>query len=272
MSILRRTWPSFFAARALLILLPALILLLTAAVRSSPDEGPHQGPPGRHPAILPGERLVFSVGWGPVKAGTATMEVMGIRRMEEQLAFHVVTTAASNSVFDKVYPVRDRIVSLMEVDSLRTIYFEKHLREGNYRADQSVRFDHGRGMAVYQDGEEVELKSGAYDAVAAFYRTRTLPLEVGRDFYFDSFENKKLYPIRVRVTGRERVTVEAGTFDCFTLEPTLKSGAFFKNEGKLTIWLTDDERRMPVLMKSKLPVGSISAELIEYHRPDPEDG
>jgi hypothetical protein len=76
----------------------------------------------------------------------------------------------------------------------------------------------------------------------------------------------------VTVTGRERVETPAGAFDCLLVEPTLRSGAFFKNEGKLTIWLTDDARRMPVLMRSKLPIGAISVELIEWDRPDQADG
>lgn len=71
------------------------------------------------------------------------------------------------------------------------------------------------------------------------------------------------------VRGREKVETPAGTFDCLVVEPTLRSGAFFKNEGKLTIWLTDDDRRMPVLMRSKLPIGAISVELTEYQRPVP---
>ncbi len=225
--------------------------------------------PGRNPAIVPGERLEFSVGWGPVRAGTAVMEIQGIRRFEGRLAYHVVSTAVSNAVLDRIYPVRDRLVSLMDVNDLTTLYFEKHLREGRYRADQSVRFDHERGVAVYQDGDEVELESAAYDVLAAFYRVRTMPLETGAEFFLHSFDNKKSYSIRVRVTGRERVTVPAGTFDCLVIEPTLKSGALFKHEGRLNVWITDDERRMPVLMRSRLTLGSVSVELTEFHRPQP---
>ncbi len=225
-------------------------------------------PPGRSPAIVPGERLEFSVGWGPVKAGTAVMEIQGIRRFEGRLAYHVVSTAISNAVMDRIYPVRDRIVSLMDVNDLTTLYFEKHLREGRFRSDQSVRFDHERGVAVYQDGEEVELESASYDVLAAFYRVRAMPLEPGAEFLLDSFDNRKRYSISVRVTGRERVTVPAGTFDCIVLEPALKSGALFKHEGRLSVWITDDERRIPVLMRSRLSLGSVSVELTGYHRPD----
>ena len=63
--------------------------------------------------------------------------------------------------------------------------------------------------------------------------------------------------------GRERIRVPAGTFDCIVIEPMLKAGGIFKNKGRLVIWITDDDRRIPVLMRSKLLIGSISVVLQE---------
>jgi hypothetical protein len=155
----------------------------------------------------------------------------------------------------------------MDEDRLYSLYFEKHLREGRYRVDQQVRFDHVRGVATYHDGREAAIAPGAFDVLAAFYRVRTMPLQPGQRFFLESHDNRRNFPLRVTVQRRERVETPAGTFECLVVEPTLRSGAFFKNEGKLTIWLTDDDRRMPVLMRSKLPIGAISVELIEYQRP-----
>jgi hypothetical protein len=225
--------------------------------------------PGRHSAIAVGERLVFTVRYGMIKAGTAVMEIVDRKKVDGRPAYHVVSTANSNSVFDGIYRVRDRVVSLMDEDRLYSLYFEKHLREGRYRADQQVRFDHVRAVATYHDGREAAITPGAFDVLAAFYRVRTMPLQPGQRFFLDSHDNRKNFPLRVTVQRRERVETPAGTFDCLAVEPTLRSGAFFKNEGKLTIWLTDDDRRMPVLMRSKLPIGAISVELIEYQRPLP---
>jgi hypothetical protein len=223
--------------------------------------------PGRHSAIAVGERLVFTVRYGMIKAGTAVMEVVDRKKVDGRPAYHVVSTASSNSVFDGIYRVRDRVVSLMDENHLYSLYFEKHLREGRYRADQQVRFDHVRAVAIYHDGREAAITPGALDVLAAFYRVRTMPLQPGQRFFLESHDNRKNYPLRVMVLRRERVETPAGTFDCLVVEPTLRSGAFFKNEGKLTLWLTDDDRRMPVLMRSKLPIGAISVELVEYRRP-----
>jgi len=219
------------------------------------------------PALVVGERLTFSIGWGVVKAGSATLEIAGIRRYRDRLAYHFQSDATSNSVFDKIYPVRDRVISLMDVRTARSLYFEKHLREGKYRADQQIRFDHEGGKAIYHDRREFPMTPGAVDVLAAFYLTRTLPLEAGRDMHFESHADRKNYPLRVRVLGREEIQTPAGRFQCLKIEPKLRSGAFFKNEGQLTIWLTDDERRLPVLMKSRIAVGSITATLTAFERP-----
>ncbi len=224
--------------------------------------------PGRSPTMRVGEKLTFSVRWGVVKAGTAVLETTGIRRLDGRPGYVVVSTATSNPVFDKVFPVRDRVVSLMDVDRLHSLYFEKHLREGKYRADQSIRFDHEAKLATYQDGKSFPIERGTFDVLAAFYRVRTMPLKVGQVFFIDSHADRKNYPLRVTVLGREEVETPAGKFMCLVVEPRLRSGAFFKNEGRLTVYLTDDDRRIPVLMRSKIAVGAISVILTQYSRPD----
>jgi hypothetical protein len=82
----------------------------------------------------------------------------------------------------------------------------------------------------------------------------------------------KNHQLGVRVLRRERIKVSAGSFDCIVIEPGLTAAGVFKQEGKLTIWLTDDARHMPVLMKSKVAVGSIVAELEKFRAGSPLRG
>jgi hypothetical protein len=86
---------------------------------------------------------------------------------------------------------------------------------------------------------------------------------VGGSVVFDYHASRKSQPLEVRVLGRQRVDTPAGRFDCIAVEPILKAGGIFANKGRLVIWLTDDARRMPVMMKSKVTVGSISVMLLE---------
>ena len=195
------------------------------------------------------------------------MEVTGIEDAFGHECYHVISRAKSNNVFDTIYRVRDVVESWMDVDFLYSRRFRKILREGNYRADQDVEMDQENRLARYQDGRVFELTQGALDVLSAFYYVRTLDLDVGQEMWLDSHADRKNYPLKVVVRGREKITTPAGKFDCLVVEPMLRTPGLFKNEGKLTIWLTDDERRMPVLMKSKIPVGSISVILTGIRRP-----
>jgi hypothetical protein len=102
------------------------------------------------------------------------------------------------------------------------------------------------------------------DVLSALYYVRTLPLEVGQAIALANHTDGKNYPLVIKILGRERVTVDAGTFDCLVVEPILRGPAIFTQKGRLTVWVTDDTTRMPVLMKSKVVIGYVSAVLKEY--------
>lgn len=139
-------------------------------------------------------------------------------------------------------------------------------REGSHRKDKEVVFDRQRGRATYVDhlgGEtrEAEVPETVFDPLSSFYLVRTMDLQVGRPVYVPVFDSKKLWNVQVQVLRKERVTVPAGTFDTIVIRPLMKSEGIFSSKGEILIWVTDDERRMPVLLRSKVAVGSINAEL-----------
>ena len=88
--------------------------------------------------------------------------------------------------------------------------------------------------------------------------------EIGKSYMIDNFIDGKLFTTEVKVVKKETIDVEAGTFDCIVVEPLLTSAGVFKHEGSLKVWLTDDRLKMPVMMKSKVLVGSITAELTNF--------
>ena len=102
------------------------------------------------------------------------------------------------------------------------------------------------------------------DALSTLYFVRTQPLEVGKSFFLNNFIDGRKYRLEVKVLKRETLTVDAGSFECYVVEPITQSVGLFKHEGRLKVWLTDDRLRMPVLMKSKLIIGSIAVELTDY--------
>lgn len=210
-----------------------------------------------------GEKFNFEVKYGFISAGSASMEVLRLIEYQGRPCYQVGTVARSNSFFSSFYHVEDRVESIIDAAGLFAWRFEKHLREGSYSADRQHDFDQISHRVVYKD-DTIEIAPYVQDALSTLYYVRTQPLEVGKSFFLDNFIDGKKYHLEVQVLKREAVTVEAGTFDCIVVEPITQSVGLFKHEGQLKVWLTDDRLRMPVLMKSKVIVGSIAVELIDY--------
>jgi len=125
--------------------------------------------------------------------------------------------------------------------------------------------DQDAEIAHYADGNDYPTKYGVLDVLASGYFVRTLDLIPGSVYDVPAHSSRKTYDMKVHFRGKETITVEAGTFDCFVVEPIMQGEGLFKHEGKLTIFLSDDEYRVPVLVKTKVPVGSINVELKEFH-------
>lgn len=210
-----------------------------------------------------GEKLFYEVKYGFISAGTATMEVVRMIEFENRPAYQIVTQAKSNSFFSSFYKVDDRVESIMDASGLFSWRFEKNLQEGKYRSNRQYRFDQRNGIVVYK-GDTIEVAPFVQDALSTLYYVRVMPLEVGKSFFLDNFIDGKKYHLEVKVLKREKITVDAGSFECLVVEPITQSVGLFKHEGRLKVWLTDDRLKMPVLMKSKVIVGSIAVELTSY--------
>ena len=210
-----------------------------------------------------GEYFQFSIDWNGLNGGNSLMQVQNIQRLEGRRVYRIVTKTESNSFVSKFYKVRDRAESYIDAESLYTRRFVKHLREGGYKKDLDVRFDQETHKAAYDDGASMDVPARVHDVLSAFYYVRTQPLANGATLLLPTHDNKKSYDMEVKVHRRERVQVPAGTFDCVVVEPMLKSEGVFKSKGSILVWLSDDERRIPVLVRSKVPVGSISVSLTD---------
>jgi hypothetical protein len=225
-----------------------------------PDEVPHPRP------FKVGERLKFSIQYGPIKAGTSELAVERVERVGDHDCYRFVSSTQSSQVFSAFYKVKDQIVSLADVRYLLTRRTSKKLREGTYKVDQEIDWDHDAQELEYEDGGKIPMKPGARDVLAAMYYTRTLPLAVGDSIRMPTHDNKKSYPIVLHVIGQETADTPLGKFDCWVVEPLLETPGLFNRTGTLKVWLTNDEERVPVIMQSEVKVGAITAVLIERQR------
>lgn len=220
-------------------------------------------------AFGPGERLVFSVEYGIVKAGTSTLSVNGPEEYEGLQAYRIVSTAQSNPAFSSFFRVEDRHEALLDIVQLHTLRFYKSLSEGDFSHEERVLYDQDAGFAYYPEESDPEkqvseIPPHSLDILSALYYARTLDLNVGDVYYFDCHADNNNYPLKVTVLREERIRVPAGEFDCVVVTPELNSSVIFEQKGVLYVWLTNDERHMPVLMRSAIVIGEIATLLEDY--------
>ncbi|MEK6571192.1 MAG: DUF3108 domain-containing protein [Bacteroidota bacterium] len=213
-----------------------------------------------------GERLLFDISYGFLHAGEAVMTVSAIETLFTRPCYHIKFDVRSTGAFSFFYKVRDHYESFIDVQGLFPWRFEQHIQEGGYRSDFSAVFDQYRLKAVTSD-KEYDIPLYVYDAVSALYFVRTLDFtgtRPGVRAHLQNFYKDQTYPLDVKYLGRQTIEVDAGTFDCIIIEPLVREGGLFKSEGRIIIWLTDDERKIPVKVSTKVLIGSIDAELKEY--------
>jgi len=226
-------------------------------------------------AFKDGEILTFKIRYGFIKAGTAKMKVFE-DTYNNIPVYHLQTTAKSVSTFNWIYEVNDVVNSYVDYKSFFPIRFEKKLREGGYRADLFTDYLHSDSLAHVEfirytsDMEikkrqkyDVSIPAYVQDILSSFYYIRTQELEVGRSLFLSNHEKRKIYDLEIKVLQREIIEVEAGKFLCVVVEPVIQGEGLFKKKGNLKIWLTDDDKKIPVQMKSEVLVGSITTELIK---------
>ncbi|MAE68898.1 MAG: hypothetical protein CME06_00355 [Gemmatimonadetes bacterium] len=210
-----------------------------------------------------GERLEFSLEYGLVSAGTATMEVGEVEQVMGRPCVWLTTRARSAQAFDLLFKVDDRVVSLFDTEELYSWRFERHIREGTYSKDESVIYDPVNRVARYDDGKIFRTPERAQDVLSALYYVRTRELIPGTSILVPTHAERKNYALEVKVLEEESVVTPAGTFDCIAVEPVLQSEGIFRQQGSLRIWLTRDEAHVPVLMKSKVVIGHVTALLTD---------
>ncbi len=217
-------------------------------------------------AFKVGEKLTFDVKYGFVTAGIATMAIPRIRRISGREVYNITFEVNSVPSFDWIYKVRDHYETYMDVKGLFPWRFEQHIREGNYSRDFSAFFDQRNGVAKTTGGT-YKIPKYVNDIVSAFYYARTLDyskLKIGDLIHLQNFYKDKVYDLDVKYLGNEQTTVPAGTFNCIVVEPIIKKGGLFKSEGSIFIWLSDDELKIPIKVKTKVVVGAIDAVLTHY--------
>jgi hypothetical protein len=229
-------------------------------------------------AFKRGESLTYRVHYGFIDAGDANISVaQDAVKFNNQPTYHLVGTGSSRSTFDWFFKVRDRYDSFVDEKTLLPQYFIRKVNEGGFIINQEYMFNHTRkDVTVQRDGTDVprnaknkvfSIPDFTHDILSAFYFARNADfgvVEPGKTITLTTFFDEELFPLKVKIVGRETVKTKVGKIRCIKMHPITQQGRVFKEEEDLTMWISDDLNRVPVRLQAEVVVGSIKMDLKEY--------
>jgi len=228
-------------------------------------------------AFKRGEVLKYRVHYGMVDAGEAIIEVNEKKeKFNNKNVFHVIGHGRSLGAFNFFFKVRDRYDSFIDEETLLPQLFIRNVDEGGFIINQNYVFNHQKNTVKAKRTGTAKDKNidGSYDIptetqdiLSAFYYARNIDLS---KYKFDeiitinTFFDEETFPLQMKIIGKETVKTRAGKIRCLKVRPIIQKGRVFKSEEDLTLWVSDDKNRIPVMLEAKVLVGSIKMTLKEY--------
>jgi len=244
----------------------ALLFLLVPGALSAGEVKFAALPPGSLP-FRTGEVLTYDISWSNiVTAGTAVMQVKSEPLPNGKKALRFIAATRSAGLVEKFYKVRDTIESVFDPTIMQSLSITSNISHGKKKRRQTVVFDHGNRTAVSRlnddPPETLAIPDPVQDAMSSLYYLRTKKnLTIGKVTNIPVHDSGKNWSVEIVTLGKEKITTPLGEFNTIKVKTFPKYEGVFMNKGEIFIWLTDDDRRIPVLMKSTISIGSIMTTL-----------
>jgi Protein of unknown function (DUF3108) len=238
----------------------AMLLLLTAGNAFS------QG------AFKTGEYFKFRIHYGVVNAGYATLEIKDAVKNGRKV-HHVVGNGYTSGMTKFFFTVKDVYESYFDAATGKPYYSLRKIDEGGYKKHQEAFFNQDNNTVLLKDQKNKKqytysVTENVQDVVSAFYYLRNHPaintMKVNEYISLDMFFDDEVIKFKLKFIGREDLKTKFGTVPTMIFRPMVQSGRVFKEEESLTVWVSDDDNKVPLRIKAELAVGSLKADLDSY--------
>lgn len=253
-----------------------VLLVLSASITFAQDTTTKDFRKISQSAFGLGERLEYEISYGFLTAGIVVFEISpNYVVMNGRNCYEITATLNSASSFEWVYKIQDRYKCYLDAEGLFPWRFEQSIKEGDYSKEFTAIFDNAgnkvKTTTVVKgdkkpDGE-FTITPYALDIISAFYYARTLNVQnmnKGETFSLNSFYDDKCYDLKVKILDKESADVPAGDFRSIIVQPIAEEGALIKKAENIAVWISQDERKIPIKVQLDIIVGSVNAELTGY--------
>ena len=225
-------------------------------------------------AFQEGEWLKYRLHYGFLNASYATMKLEKAQ-IKGKMVYRAIGKGKTTGFASLFFKVDDTYESFFELDSVRPVYFKRDIYEGGYTKHIEIDYDfEGNSAKIYNIKDSTSFSLDIHDKIqdilSSTYYLRenfsTENLEIGDEIPLDMlFDDDGVYDFKLRYLGEEIIKTKFGKVPCLAFRPLVKSGRIFREQESLTLWVSNDQNRIPVRIKADLRVGSIKADLEGYN-------
>ena len=225
--------------------------------------------PVKEDAFTTGEFFKFRIHYGMVNAGYATLEVKEAVRNNKKV-HHVVGRGYTVGMTKFFFKVEDDYQSIFDKETGQPYQYVRKINEGGYTKNQEGFFNQTKNTVLVKDYKKNTEKTfsvteNVQDIVSSFYYLRNHPkidkLAPGESILIDMFFDDEVFKFKLKYLGREDINTKFGIVPTMVFRPYVQSGRVFKEQESLTVWISDDDNKMPIRIKASLAVGSLKADL-----------
>jgi hypothetical protein len=216
-----------------------------------------------------GEWFKFRIHYGVINAGYATLEVKEAVRNNKKV-YHAIGKGYTTGMSRFFFKVDDTYESYFDKETGNPYQFVRKIDEGGYTKNQEGFIDQGTDKVTVKDYKNKKEKvlvvpNNVQDIMSTFYFLRNHPMidkmKIGESISVDMFFDDETTKFKLKYIGKEDIDTKYGTIPTMIFRPLVQSGRVFKEEESLTVWISDDDNKIPVRIKASLAVGSIKADL-----------
>jgi len=240
----------------------ALLAIVAAGPRAT------AAPAERPVPFKVGETLEYDVGWSSyLTAGRATLSVLEKKPSYGSVAYYVAAEGRATGVVAALYHAYYKADTLLDVYSLLPQRGSIYGEEGRHRRLRATRFDQGKRTAQFEvtpgAGPEkpFRLPGPTHDALSAVLALRILALHQGLAVTIPVSDGGRVFSLRATVRGREPLSTRLGDMRAWRIDPVILGDGGEVGARKLTLWLSDDAQKLPLLMEAEMPVGTFTLTL-----------
>lgn len=244
-------------------LLLAMAPLSVFARTNSPAAEPVDGPELWFPV---GEELIYKIYWGIIPVAKTHITTEWIEE-DGRTLLAIRYRTRSNKVIATIYPVDDKMESIIDPLTFLPVRFTKNLREGRHRYHETTTFDYENLKAHWTSfvkNKELtyDIEPDTRDLVSFMYYMRAKPFKSGDRQHHRVMADEKVYDLFLKVGKKTEVEIDdIGTVSCMHVEPKAKFQGLFVRKGKMHLLVSTDPRRLCTQVKAKVPVASIRVRL-----------